>query len=93
MEYLSWVLRAATEGLLRGESRLLIQDRCRAELLRYFRTAQVELLERATAHATLLIDVALVLQTSVIALRSGSGIDRAAAKRDPGQALGAGRGP
>ncbi len=76
MEYLSWVLRAASEGLRRGESRLLIQDRCRAELLRYFRTAQVELLERATAHATLLIDVALVLQTSVIALRSASGTDR-----------------
>lgn len=76
MEYLSWVLRAASEGLLKGESRLLIQDRCRAELLRYFRTAQVELLERATAHATLLVDVALALQTSVIALRSGSGTDR-----------------
>ena len=76
MEYLSWVLRAASEGLRQGESRLLIQDRVRAELLRYFRTAQVELLERATAHATLLIDVALTLQTSVIALRSGSGTDR-----------------
>ena len=76
MEYLSWVLRAAAQGLLRGESRLLIQDRCRAELLRYFRTAQVELLERSTAHATLMIDVALALQTSVIALRSGSGTDR-----------------
>jgi hypothetical protein len=76
MEYLSWVLKAASEGLMRGMPRLLIRDQCRAELLRYFRTAQVELLERCTDHATLLIDVALALQTSVIALRAGSGLDR-----------------
>ncbi len=75
MEYLSWVLGTTAHGLLRGEPRLLIQDRCRAELLRYFRTAQAELLERCTAHATLLIDVALVLETSVIALRADSGLD------------------
>jgi uncharacterized protein Yka (UPF0111/DUF47 family) len=76
MEYLSWVLAESARGLLRGEPRLLIQDRCRAELLRYFRTTQAELLERCTAHATLLIDVALALETSVIALRSGSALDR-----------------
>lgn len=75
MEYLSWVLGTTAHGLLRGEPRLLIQDRCRAELLRYFRTAQAELLERCTAHATLMIDVALVLETSVIALRADSGLD------------------
>ncbi len=76
MEYLSWVLRTSTEGLLKESPRLLIQDEIRAELLRYFRSAQTELLEVCIGHATLTFDVASALQTSVMALRSGTAADR-----------------
>ncbi|MEN6517621.1 MAG: hypothetical protein ABFC38_05445 [Methanospirillum sp.] len=75
-EYLSWVLRTSAEGLLKESPRLLIQDEIRAELLRYFRSAQTELLEVCIGHATLTFDVASALQTSVMALRSGTAEDR-----------------
>ncbi len=69
MEYLAWVLRTAAEGLLRGEPHALLQDRCRAELLRYIRPARSELLERCAAHAALVVDVSLELQALVSSLR------------------------
>lgn len=78
LEYLRWVLRTTSEGLTRGVPRMLIQDECRAELRRYFRSAQAELLEISLAHATLLFDVAEALEASLTARRSGIGTDRIA---------------
>lgn len=75
VEYFAWVLRTAAEGLLRGEPHALLQDRCRTELLRSFRPARAELLERCTAHAALMVDVGVALLASVTALRSTSGTD------------------
>lgn len=78
LEYLRWVLRTTSEGLARGLPRMLIQDECRAELSRYFRSAPAELLEISLAHATLLFDVAEALEVSLTARRSGTGTDRIA---------------
>ncbi|HOT94622.1 MAG TPA: hypothetical protein PK089_05475 [Methanoregulaceae archaeon] len=76
IEYLRWVLRTTSEGLSQGLPRMLIQDECRAELRRYFRSAQAELLEISLAHATLLFDVAEVLEASLSARRAGTGTER-----------------
>ncbi|KAF5058819.1 hypothetical protein DSECCO2_342480 [anaerobic digester metagenome] len=78
VEYLQWVLRTTSEGLTQGLPRMLIQDECRAELRRYFRSAQAELLEISLAHATLLFDVAEVLEASLTARRSGTSTERIA---------------
>ncbi len=78
MEYLSWTLRTASRGLLEGTPRMLLQDQIRTELLRYFRSAHAELLDRCLEHATHLYDVAAASQNSLIALRSAEGTDRVA---------------
>lgn len=72
VEYLQWVFRAATEGLLSGQPRLLIQDEIKAELLRYFRSAHEGLIEICIDHASLMIEVATALRDSLLHIqRSG----------------------
>ncbi|MGB9176162.1 MAG: hypothetical protein WCB46_05430 [Methanoregula sp.] len=72
VEYLQWVFKAATQGLLTGQPRLLIQDEIKAELLRYFRSAHEELIEICIEHASLMVEVATAMKKSLLQIqRSG----------------------
>lgn len=71
MEYFRWVLRTASNGLVTGRSRLLVQDEIKAELLGYFRSAREELMAICEEHATLSIEVATVLRDSLLVIQQG----------------------
>jgi len=72
VEYLKWVLKASTDGLVSGHPRLLTQDEIKAELLRYFRSAHEGLLEICIDHASLMIEVATATRDSLLHIqRSG----------------------
>jgi uncharacterized protein Yka (UPF0111/DUF47 family) len=85
-EYLRWVLRTATRGLLSNSSQLLLQDEIRAELLRYFRSTHEGMLEICEQHASFTIEVATVVLESLQHIRrAGDGAHVAAsAKRAKG---------
>ena len=65
-EYFQWVLQRASKGLLAGESLLLIQDEIRAELLRYFHSAEQDLMEICSEHASLIVETAGVVRDSLL---------------------------
>jgi hypothetical protein len=69
VEYVKWVLRTATTGLLEGQSQEFLQDEIKAELLRYFRTAHEGLMEILIEHASLIVEVGTALHDAF--LRSG----------------------
>jgi len=71
LEYIQWVLKAATTGLLASRSHLLIQDEIKAELLRYFRSAHQGLMEICTEHASLTIEVATAVRDSLASIQRG----------------------
>ncbi len=54
--YFQWVLQRASKGLLAGEPLLLIQDEIRAELQRYFHSAEQDLMEICSEHASLIVE-------------------------------------
>jgi uncharacterized protein Yka (UPF0111/DUF47 family) len=71
LEYIQWVLKTATSGLLANRSHLLIQDEIKAELLRYFRSAHQGLMEICTEHASLTIEVATSVRDSLLSIQRG----------------------
>lgn len=71
IEYFQWVLRISTTGLLGNQSRLLIQDEIKAELLRYFRSAHEGLMEICEEHATLTISVATIVREALQHIQRG----------------------
>jgi len=71
LEYIQWVLKTATSGLLAKRSNLLIQDEIKAELLRYFRSAHQGLMEICTEHASLTIEVATSVRDSLLSIQRG----------------------
>ena len=71
IEYFQWVFRTAATGMLANQSRLLIQDEIKTELLRYFRSANEGLMEICEEHATLIIEVATVVRDSLISIQRG----------------------
>jgi uncharacterized protein Yka (UPF0111/DUF47 family) len=71
IEYFQWVFRSAATGMLANQSRLLIQDEIKTELLRYFRSANEGLMEICEDHATLIIEVATVVRDSLISIQRG----------------------
>jgi hypothetical protein len=64
-EYFQWVLRRASKGLLGGDPLLLIQDEIRAELLRYFHSAEEDLMEICSEHASLIVETAGAVNDSL----------------------------
>ncbi len=66
IEYFQWVFNAAAKGLLANHSRLLIQDEIKAELLRYFHSAHENLMEICEQHATLTVEVAMVVRDALL---------------------------
>jgi uncharacterized protein Yka (UPF0111/DUF47 family) len=71
LEYIQWVLKTATTGILANRSHLLIQDEIKAELLRYFRSARQGLMEICTEHASLTIEVATAVRDSLLSIQRG----------------------
>jgi len=74
-EYLQWILRTATRGLLSNTSKLLLQDEIRAELLRYFRSTHEEVMEICEEHASFTIEVATVVIESLQHIRRGGDLE------------------
>ena len=66
VEYLKWVLRTASGGLLRKQSALLLQDEIKTELLRNFRSAHESIMDYCVEHAYLLVEVGTIVQESII---------------------------
>jgi uncharacterized protein Yka (UPF0111/DUF47 family) len=65
MEYLQFVLRTASKGLLANTSHFLLQNEIRAELLRYFRTAHEGMLDLCEEHASFSIEIASIVLESL----------------------------
>ena len=68
LEYLQFVLRTASKGLLANTSRFLLQNEIRAELLRHFRTAHEGLMDICEDHASFSIEIASVVLESLWAV-------------------------
>jgi uncharacterized protein Yka (UPF0111/DUF47 family) len=66
IEYFQWVLQTASKGLLAGDPFLLIQDEIRAGLLRYFHSAEQDIMEICSEHASLIIETAGVVCDSLL---------------------------
>ncbi|HEX8794919.1 MAG TPA: DUF47 family protein, partial [Polyangiaceae bacterium] len=62
-EFLRFVLRETTEGLLEGRSRSLVRERVRAELAGLFAAAGERLVEPMRRHAAIVLDLASSLAT------------------------------
>ncbi len=60
--FLRFVLRAAAEGLLAGQSQALIRDRIRAALAQHFSNEEHRLLALATDHAGLVFELATLVR-------------------------------
>lgn len=74
MEYLKWVLKISSDGLLQNRSSMLLQDEIKTELLRNFRSAHEGMMEICVEHASLLIEVSTVVRDSLYHIqRSGDG--------------------
>ncbi|HVN88159.1 MAG TPA: DUF47 family protein [Candidatus Binatia bacterium] len=68
-DYLKFVLRTCTEGLLKGEPEVFVRDAIRAELLNYVRTGQQSLFDIASDHAAYIVEIAQGLYTAVLRAR------------------------
>ncbi len=65
MEYLQFVLRTSSKGLLANTSHFLLQNEIRAELLRYFRTAHEGMMDLCEEHASYSIEIASIVLESL----------------------------
>jgi uncharacterized protein Yka (UPF0111/DUF47 family) len=62
-EFLRFVFRASTEGMLAGGSRTLIHDRIRVALATHFSNEERQLLRLAADHAGLIFEIASLVQS------------------------------
>ena len=81
LDYLKFVLRVSTEGLLQGRSERFIRDEVKTELARRFHGAQQSLLSLASSHAALIFELATGLRDGLLAFGEGrANLDAAAAR-------------
>lgn len=66
LEFLKFVLRTCTEGLLQNRSEFLIRDEVRAELAKYLRSADENLLQMAANHATLIVEISTTVRDGLL---------------------------
>jgi uncharacterized protein Yka (UPF0111/DUF47 family) len=64
--YFQWGLQTAATGLLAGNSRYLIQDEIKAELLGQLGSAYEDLMEMCKEHASLLVEAATAVSDSIL---------------------------
>jgi uncharacterized protein Yka (UPF0111/DUF47 family) len=82
-QYLRFVLKTCSEGLLQSRQESLIQDEIRAELFNYFRSARYGLLDIAAEHAALIVEIAAGLRDGLLRLNladAGEHLQRNAAR-------------
>jgi len=75
IEITKFALQAAAEGLLAGQSQLLIRDRLRVEVLRHVQASQQGLIDAAAEHASLIVETAQALQAALACLGTSSDAD------------------
>jgi uncharacterized protein Yka (UPF0111/DUF47 family) len=66
VEYFQWVLRTAATGLLAGNSRSLLQDEIKVELLGQLGSAYEDLMGMCEEHASLIIEAATAVSDSLL---------------------------
>jgi uncharacterized protein Yka (UPF0111/DUF47 family) len=70
--YLRFVLEKASTGLISGQSRQLLRDEIKTELLKYFHTAYQSLLNSAERHAEIIYDIAHLTQGCLLRASQGN---------------------
>lgn len=75
VEFVKWVLKTASTGLLQNQSRDLIEDEIKAELIRNFRSAHEGLLEICIEHASLIIEVSTVVRDAFLEIPREGTVD------------------
>jgi uncharacterized protein Yka (UPF0111/DUF47 family) len=75
IEFLKYTLRTTSEGLLNDRSEFLIRDEIRAELMNYFHTAHQGMLEVASDHASLLVELATGVRDGLLKVQTGDPTD------------------
>ena len=81
IDYLKFVFRAATEGLVQGRSERFIRDEVKTELARRFHGVQESLLSIASSHAGLVFELATGLREGLMRFgEEGLNLDAAAAR-------------
>jgi uncharacterized protein Yka (UPF0111/DUF47 family) len=73
VDFLRFVFRTATEGLLSGQSHALIRDRIRVTLATHFRNEEQHLLSLAADHAGLIFEIASLVRDGLQAEPGGAG--------------------
>jgi uncharacterized protein Yka (UPF0111/DUF47 family) len=73
LDFLSFVFRAASEGLLSGQSHALIHDRIRVTLAALFSNEERQLLRLAADHAGLIFEIASLVRDGLQAEPSDAG--------------------
>ncbi len=73
VEYLKFVLRTASEGLLEHRSERLIRDEIKAELLAHFDTAQQSLIGLAGRHGVYIFEIAAGVRDCLLATPRNDG--------------------
>jgi uncharacterized protein Yka (UPF0111/DUF47 family) len=72
MDFLRFAFRAATEGLLSGQSHALIHDRIRVTLATHFSNEETQLLRLAADHAGLIFELASLVRDGLQAGHEGA---------------------
>ncbi len=65
IDFLKYVLKNTSEGLLDNRSELLIRDQIRAELAKYFRSIYHSLLEISADHASLIVEASVATRDEI----------------------------
>jgi uncharacterized protein Yka (UPF0111/DUF47 family) len=73
LDFLRFVFRAATEGLLSGQSHSLIRDRIQVTLATHFSNEERQLLRLAADHAALIFEIACLVRDGLRAEPDGAG--------------------
>jgi uncharacterized protein Yka (UPF0111/DUF47 family) len=72
IEYLKFVLKTSSDGLLSGRSEFLIRDEVRAELMNYFHSAHQGMLEVAADHSALIVELSTCVRDGLFKVQAGN---------------------
>ncbi len=70
INFLKFVFKTCSTGLLEGRSEALIRIEIRAEIINYFQSDYHDMLDLTSRHATLVLEIATCVRDGVIGIRS-----------------------
>ena len=70
MDFLKFVIKTSSSGLVEGKSESLIRNEIRAELTNYLQSEYHDMLDLTSRHATLVLEIATCVRDGVIGIRS-----------------------